>query len=84
MGMGAVKSAMMMGAFCGVYGAVFMVLLAYLLGCAYGLLMMIRYRSLGWRTVYRTKQMPFVPPIVAAGIVSLLWSDPILRWYGSL
>lgn len=72
-GMGAVKSAMMIGAFCGVAGGVFAVFLAWLLGSLFGLLMMIRYRSEDWRTVYRTKKLPFVPFIVAAGIVSILW-----------
>ncbi|HLF41151.1 MAG TPA: prepilin peptidase [Acidimicrobiia bacterium] len=78
MGMGDVKLAVSLGMYLGWlgWGEVFLGLfLAFLLGAVVGLLLMgLRLRS-------RKDHVPFGPFLALGTVATVLWGDPILRWY---
>ena len=75
MGMGCVKAAMMIGAFCGFPGAFVFMLFAFILGGLVGGGLLLTGR------VGRKDPIPFVPFQVVGGVTAMLWSSAMISWY---
>jgi prepilin signal peptidase PulO-like enzyme (type II secretory pathway) len=75
-GLGAIKTGMMIGAFCGWRLAILTIMLASLTGSVYGLFVMLRKRQ---RDI--VLHLPFPPFLVLGGIVAMLWGTAIVSWY---
>lgn len=76
MGLGAVKSMMMIGTFSGVSSGLLAVFLGVVSGSIFGVVIMFRRGE-------RDMQMflPFVSFLVVGGVIAMLWGDSIVTWY---
>lgn len=76
MGLGAVKTGMMIGVFCGWQLAILTILLASLIGSLFGFILALRLRQRAM-----SLQLPFPPFLLLAGTIAMLWGASIVSWY---
>jgi leader peptidase (prepilin peptidase)/N-methyltransferase len=75
MGLGSVKAAAMVGAFCGFPGTVVAAFGSFLMGGIVGLYLTIV------RGMDRKDYLPFTPHQMISGFIALLWGATISQWY---
>lgn len=78
MGFGDVKLSAVLGVILGYPKTIIALYAAFLTGALYGVILMIRKKG-GMKS-----RVPFGPFLLFGAIVSLLWSDQILHWWGFL
>ncbi|MBF8264197.1 MAG: pilD [Dehalococcoidia bacterium] len=75
MGLGDVKLAGFLGLATGFPSVLVALLLAILAGGAVAIVLVL-FRKKG-----RKDAMPFGPFLVTAGLIAVLWGEPLLKWY---
>ena len=78
MGYGDFKLLAALGAWCGVWQLLFIILASSIIGLVFALI------SLKMKGLDRSHPVPFGPSLAVAGIISFLWGQDIIDWYTSV